>query len=129
MVKSQDKSVQDYMLSGKDRDIVIDCLYSQLLGEEVSIFCIRNEMTAKGKSIFQYECMTAYQKIKLHKKAVREEIKKYLIETTEDSLIGECVHGDFGRRSSIESWADRRVEMLSEEEEKEFFDKLGYTYF
>lgn len=73
--------------------------------------------------------MTVDQKIKLHKKAVRGGIKKYLIETTKDSLIGECVHGDFGRESSIESWAGRKVESLSREEEKEFFNKLGYTYF
>lgn len=118
------------MLKGKDKKIVIDYLYNQFMEGMDTEFYIKNKIMAMNKSVFQYECMTIDQRIDIHRMAVRLEMQKYLIESSMDALIGECVHGNLDRKQRwMRSWSKERVKSLTPEEEKDFFEKLGYTYF
>ena len=118
------------MLKGKDKKIVIDYLYNQNMEGLETDFYVKNKIMAENRAVFQYECMTIDQRIDIQKQEVKILIKKYLIESATDSLIGECVHGTTcERNASIKEWAKRRLSSMSGEEIENLFKKLGYTYY
>lgn len=118
-----------YMLTGKERQIVLDYLYQECIANSKDSFASRRKINSKIESKLKYEHISNKEKIEIYKKIVKKQIIEYLIHNITNSLTMEWVNGNPTKRDMrIEEWACNKYNGMSKAEKVAICEILGFKY-
>jgi hypothetical protein len=119
------------MLKGKERKIVLDCLYQEIYKNEMrkSGFAARSAMIAKVESQLKYENIPHSQRIDIYYNFISKKIIKYIEKDLLKSNTMYWVNGSSDKRDMrIEEYARYAFARMPKNQKIAICLKLGYKY-
>lgn len=119
------------MLKGKERQIVLDCLYQEMYANEMrkSGFAARSAMIAKTESQLKYENISHSQRIDIYHNFISKKITKYIEQDILKSNTMHWVNGSPDKRSMrIKEYARYSYSRMPINQKIAICIKLGYKY-
>ena len=119
------------MLTGKERKIVLDCLYQEKYEREMrnSGFAVRSSMIAKSESQLEYENMSDRQRVNIYYNFISQKITKYIRDDIEKSGALYWVNGTPEKRKMrIKEYAHYAYARMPVNQKIAICNKLGYRY-
>ena len=117
------------MLTGKERQIVLDYLYQECISNSKDSFVSRKKINSKIESKLKYEHISNKEKMEIYKKIVKKQIIEYFIHGITNSLAMEWVNGSPAKRDMrIEEWAQNKYNSASKAEKIAICEMLGFKY-
>jgi len=119
------------MLTGKERQIVLDCLYQEIYEHEMrkSGFAVRSSMIAKTESQLKYENISHRQRINIYYNFICKKITKYIADDISKSATMYWVNGGPQKRKMrIDEYAHYAFARMPENQKIAICEKLGYKY-
>jgi len=119
------------MLTGKERQIVLDCLYQEIYEHEMrkSGFAVRSSMIAKTESQLKYENISHRQRINIYYNFICKKITKYIADDISKSATMYWVNGGPQKRKMrIDEYAHYAFARMPENQKIAICEKLGFKY-
>lgn len=119
------------MLKGKERQIVLDCLYQEMYANEMrkSGFAARSAMIAKTESQIKYENISHAQRIDIYHNFISKKITKYIEQDMRKSNTMYWVNGSPDKRDMrIEEYARYSYARMPVNQKIAICNKLGFKY-
>ena len=119
------------MLKGKERQIVLDCLYQEIYEHEMrkSGFATRSAMIAKEQCKLEYKKISDRQRIEIYSEFVQKEIIKYIKKDMQKSNTMYWVNGSPEKRDMrIEEYARYAYHKMEKNQKIAICFKLGYRF-
>ena len=119
------------MLKGKERQIVLDCLYQEIYEHEMrkSGFAVRSSMIAKTESQLKYENISHRQRVEIYYNFISKKITKYIADDISKSATMYWVNGGPQKRKMrIQEYAHYAFVRMPENQKIAICNKLGYKY-
>jgi hypothetical protein len=119
------------MLKGKERQIVLDCLYQEIYEHEMrkSGFAARSAMIAKTQSQLKYENISHRQRVEIYSKFIQKEIIKYIKKDLQKSNSMYWVNGSPEKRDMrIEEYARYAYARMPKNQKIAICLKLEYKF-
>jgi hypothetical protein len=119
------------MLTGKERQIVLDCLYQEIYEHEMhkSGFAVRSSMIAKTESQLKYENISHRQRVEIYYNFISKKITKYIADDISKSATMYWVNGGPQKRKMrIQEYAHYAFARMPENQKIAICEKLGFKY-
>lgn len=119
------------MLKGKERQIVLDCLYQESLTEakKHTIFEVKAKMTAKLEAQLRYEHLSPRERIQIYYNFICKKITKYIADDISKSATMYWVNGTPEKRNQrIAEYARYAFTRMPENQKIAICEKLGFKY-
>ena len=119
------------MLTGKERQIVLDCLYQEIYEHEMrkSGFAVRSSMIAKTESQLKYENISHRQRVEIYFNFICKKITKYIADDISKSATMYWVNGGPQKRKMrIDEYAHYAFARMPENQKIAICEKLGFKY-
>ena len=119
------------MLTGKERQIVLDCLYQEIYEHEMrkSGFAARSAMIAKTESQLKYENISHRKRVDIYQNFISKKITNYIEQDIDKSGAMYWVNGSpEKRRYRIEEYARYSYARMPVNQKIAICNKLGYKY-
>jgi len=119
------------MLTGKERQIVLDCLYQEIYEHEMrkSGFAVRSSMIAKIQSQLKYENISHRQRVEIYYNFICKKITKYIADDISKSATMYWVNGGPQKRKMrIDEYAHYAFARMPENQKIAICEKLGFKY-
>jgi len=119
------------MLKGKERQIVLDCLYQEIYKEKRAsgLFPVPAEIEAKVQSQLKYENISHRQRINIYYNFISKKITKYIADDISKSATMYWVNGAPEKRNMrIQEYAHYAFARMPENQKIAICEKLGYKY-
>lgn len=119
------------MLKGKERQIVLDCLYQEIYQHEMrkSGFAARSAMIAKIESQLKYENIPHSQRVDIYYNFISKKIINYIAEDMRKSNTMYWVNGSPEKRKiRIEEYARYAYARMPVNQKIAICIKLGFKY-
>jgi len=119
------------MLKGKERKIVLDCLYQEIYTErrKSGLFPVPAEIEARIQSQLKYENISHAQRVQIYYNFISKKITKYIADDISKSATMYWVNGSPQKREMrIQEYAHYAFARMPENEKIAICEKLGYVY-
>ena len=119
------------MLKGKERQIVLDCLYQEIYEHEMrkSGFAVRSSMIAKTESQLKYENISHRQRVEIYYNFISKKITKYIADDISKSATMYWVNGTPEKRNQrIAEYARYAFTRMPENQKIAICEKLRFKY-
>lgn len=119
------------MLKGKERQIVLDCLYQEIYEHEIrkSGFAARASMVARIEAQLKYENMSHDRRVVVYHNFISKEITKYIEHDIQNSGAMYWVNGSPEKRDArIKEYARYAYARMPDQQKIAICEKLGYVY-
>ena len=119
------------MLKGKERQIVLDCLYQESLKEakKHTVFEVKAKMTAKLEAQLRYEHISSRERIQIYCNFICKKITKYIADDINKSATMYWVNGTPEKRNKrIAEYAHYAFARMPENQKIAICEKLGFKY-
>jgi len=119
------------MLKGKERQIVLDCLYQESLKEakKHTVFEVKAKMTAKLEAQLKYEHISSRERIQIYYNFICKKITKYIADDINKSATMYWVNGTPEKRNKrIAEYAHYAFARMPENQKIAICEKLGFKY-
>lgn len=119
------------MLKGKERQIVLDCLYQEIYKERRAsgLFPVPSEIEAKVQSQLKYENISHAQRIQIYYNFISKKIIKYIADDISKSATMYWVNGGPQKREMrIQEYSHYAFVRMPENQKIAICEKLGFKY-
>ena len=119
------------MLKGKERKIVLDCLYQEIYQREMrnSGSAVRSAMIAESESQLKYENISHRQRIDIYYNFISKKITNYIHDDLKKSNTMYWVNGSPDKRDMrIEEYARYSYARMPVNQKVAICNKLGFKY-